>query len=58
MNWNQIQYIIVTAEEKNMTRAAKKLYISQPSLSISIKQLETELGKELFVRQNGQLELT
>ena len=58
MNWNQIQYVIVTAEEKNMTRAAKKLYISQPSLSISIRQLETELGRELFVRQNGALQLT
>ena len=58
MNWNQIQYVIVTAEEKNMTHAAKKLYISQPSLSISINQLEKEIGIELFERRNGLFELT
>lgn len=58
MNWNQIQYVITTAEEKNMTHAAKKLFISQPSLSISIHQLEKELGSTLFERKNGNLELT
>ena len=58
MNWNQINYMIATAEERNITKAAKKLFISQPSLSISIKQLEQELGVELFRREKGKLALT
>ncbi len=58
MNWNQLQYVITTAEEKNITRAAQRLFISQPSLSISIKQLEAELGAELFTRESGKMELT
>ena len=37
MNWNQLQYVITIAEEKNITRAAAKLFISQPSLSLSIQ---------------------
>lgn len=58
MNWNQLQYVITITEEKNMTRAAQALFISQPSLSISIKQLEAELGAKLFTRESGKLELT
>ena len=40
MNWNQLQYVITIAEEKSITKAAQKLYISQPSLSLSIQALE------------------
>lgn len=58
MNWNQLQYIITVAEEKNITRAAEKLYISQPSLSLSIHSLEKELNITLFERKNGALTLT
>lgn len=58
MNWNQLQYIITVAEEKNITRAAEKLYISQPSLSLSIHSLEKELNTTLFERKNGVLTLT
>lgn len=58
MNWNQLEYVVVTAEEKNITRAAKRLFISQPSLSISLSQLERELGSPVFERQNGGLKLT
>ena len=58
MNWNQLEYVVVTAEEKNITRAAKRLFISQPSLSISLSQLEKELGSPVFERQNGGLKLT
>ncbi len=58
MNLNQIRYVIVTAQEKNMTKAAEKLFISQPSLSISISQLEEELGQKLFERNGKGLKLT
>lgn len=50
MNFNQIKQVLVVAEEKNFTNAAKKLFISQPSLSKSIKLLEEELGVEIFER--------
>ena len=41
-----------------MTRAAQRLHISQPSLSKQMKELETELGKKLFVRSNYSIHLT
>lgn len=58
MNWNQLQYVIAIAEEKNYTRASEKLFISQPSLSQSIKSLEEELGIKIFERKNNAQELT
>ena len=58
MNWNQLQYIVTTAQEKSITKAAKKLFISQPSLTLSIQNLEKELGVELFERNRGSLALT
>lgn len=58
MNWNQLQYIVTTAQEKSVTKAAKKLFISQPSLTLSIQNLEKELGVELFERNRSSLTLT
>ena len=46
------------AREENMTRAAERLHISQPSLSKQMKDLERELGKKLFVRSNYSIHLT
>ena len=50
MNFNNLQYFLVTAEEKNITRAARRLHVSQQSLSSQIRRLEKELGTALFVR--------
>ena len=58
MNWNQLQYIVTTAQEKSITKAAGKLFISQPSLTLSIQNLEKELGVELFERSRGAMTLT
>lgn len=58
MNWKQLHYILTVAEEGSVTRAAKKLYLSQPSLSLSIKSLEDELDLPLFDREQGALRLT
>ena len=58
MNWNQLQYIVTTAQEKSISKAAKKLYISEPSLTLSIQNLEKELGVVLFERTRGALSLT
>ncbi len=57
MNFRNLQYFLRAAEEKNITRAAQKLYISQQSLSGHIAKLEEELGVSLFER-GGELTLT
>ena len=45
-----LRYFLETAREGNMTRAAERLHVTQPTLSKQIKELETELGKKLFIR--------
>ncbi len=53
-----LRYFLEIAREENMTRAAQRLHISQPSLSKEIKKLEEELGHELFIRTNKSMHLT
>ena len=50
MNVRQALYIRTIAEEKGVTAAAKKLHISQPSLSQMLRQIEEEAGTPLFER--------
>ena len=45
-----LQYFLMVAREKNITRAAKQLHMTQPTLSRQLMQLEDELGKPLFIR--------
>lgn len=58
MDLRQIEYILKIAEEKNISRAAEKLFISQPALNQQLINLEKELGTPLFERQRGELRLT
>ena len=58
MNIKQAQYILTIANEGSITAAAKKLYISQPSLSQMVRQVEKELGVALFDRTSLPLRLT
>lgn len=58
MNIKQLRYFLVVAEEKQITAAAKRLYIAQPPLSYQLKQLEKELGAQLFKRTAHGIELT
>ncbi len=55
MDTRYLSYIIEIADEKNMRKAAEKLYVSQPSLSQYLAKLEQELGTPLFRRTKGQL---
>ncbi|NLV74605.1 MAG: LysR family transcriptional regulator [Chloroflexi bacterium] len=50
MTLQQLRYIIKIVECGSISEAAKQLYISQPSLSNAVKELETELGIEIFYR--------
>lgn len=55
MSYKNLNYIIELAEQQNVSRAAEKLFISQSALSIYLKKLESELGVNLFLRQNNKL---
>ena len=58
MNFKQLNYFLVVAEEGQITSAAKRLFVGQPALSYQLKQLEEELGAKLFIRQPYGIELT
>src|SRR6187455_1054967 len=58
MNLRDLNYFLVLAETKHFGEAAKRCYVSQPTLSMQIKKLEETLGVSLFERTNKQVFLT
>ena len=58
MEIKTLRYFLETAREGNMTRAAENLFVSQPTMSKQLKELENELGVKLFVRSNYSIRLT
>ena len=58
MTLAQLRYAITVAGASSMNEAARKLFISQPSLSAAIKELEEEVGVELFKRTNRGISVT
>lgn len=58
MTLTQCKYAVTVAEAGSMNEAARLLFISQPSLSAAIRELEDETGTELFLRTNRGIALT
>ena len=58
MTLTQLKYAIAIADTGSMNEAAKSLFIAQPSLSQSLKELEQEIGAELFYRNNRGMVVT
>ena len=58
MELRQLEYFVAVADERNFTRAAAKLHVSQPGVSAQIRQLERELGQELLDRSGRVTRLT
>ena len=58
MTLQQLRYAVAIAEHKSMNKAAAELFITQPSLSNTIKDLENEIHTEIFVRSNRGIAIT
>lgn len=58
MNITQLKYVLEVAASSSMREASTKLYVSQPALSASIRELEDELGILIFARTNKGISLT
>lgn len=58
MEIRTLRYFLIVIEEQSITQAAKVLHITQPTLSRQIRELEEDLGADLFVRENNKLFLT
>lgn len=55
---NLYRFFLAVADCRNISKASKKLYVSQPAVTKSIKNLESSLNTKLFLRKHGGVELT
>ena len=58
MTLNQLRYFCTASRCHSITRAAEELYVTQPTVSVAIRDLEVEFGVSLFYRKGNQLVLT
>ena len=58
MELRELRYFLAVAQEQSITKAAEYLYISQPSLSKQMQNLEKEVGRPLFTRGSRKITLT
>ena len=58
MTLNELRYIVAVAQEGNFRRAAARVFVSQPALSLAIQKLEGELGVQIFERSRTSVKAT
>ena len=58
MTLNQLRYFCMASRCHSITKAAEELYVTQPTVSVAIRDLEIEFGVSLFSRKGNQLILT
>lgn len=58
MTLTELRYLVALAQQRHFGRAAEACFVSQPTLSVAIKKLESELGVELFERRKLEVTLT
>lgn len=58
MTLNELRYIVAVAQENNFRRAAERVFVSQPALSLAIQKLEEELGVQIFERSRTAVAMT
>ena len=58
MELRVLRYFLAVAQQRNITKAARELLVSQPTLSKQLADLESELGAKLFIRGHRQITLT
>lgn len=58
MTLAELQYVVAVAQERHFGRAAERVFVTQPALSLAIKKLEDDLGVTIFERRQNKVELT
>ena len=58
MTLQQLKYAVAVADYKNITEASRRVFVSQPSLTASIRDLENEMGITIFSRSNKGVTVT
>ncbi len=58
MTLAELQYVVAVAQERHFGRAAARVFVTQPALSLAIKKLEDDLGTTIFERRQNKVKLT